>query len=361
LYSRIKNKLGRESLIPNQGVAQGSVISPALFNIYSEGLLHKLQEELHINLEDLLSYADDTLIICDSPYEVRNVIQTIKSWSAENNLKLNEKKSGIVEFLHRKSKPCLKIDSIDGFPVCKEYRYLGLKLSNKLYMKDQLAFIWWKAKEIQRQLYPFLSSADLDTRKSMWQTFIQPLIEFILPLYKWESAKCHRDKADSIIRGTFKLFTGLNSKTSNEIVDLLSGYNFKLRAQLIYIVSQNKWNCRKRGETFSFDSLPSYMKRALNPDKFNLCRRMPKELVTYLNTTRSLCPLCKVPNTLNHLELVHKYFFPGLKTVLQSTRKLQKAKIPRNESLKAVNEILNPLLQRLRNCISHLTSLSLLL
>ena len=42
IYSRIKIKIGNETFTPNVGVAQGSVISPALFNIYAEDLYKKL-------------------------------------------------------------------------------------------------------------------------------------------------------------------------------------------------------------------------------------------------------------------------------------------------------------------------------
>ena len=102
---------------------------------------------------------------------------------------------------------------------------LGLGKS-LLTMQSQLSFIKRKSGEIHKKLSPFIYKADLDTRKSLWQVFIQPLIEFVLPLYNFESAKCHIIYANSIIRGSFKLFTGLKKNTPNRIVDLLSGYDF---------------------------------------------------------------------------------------------------------------------------------------
>lgn len=77
LYYRIKIRLGKERVTPNQGVEQGSIISPALFNIYSEDLLLKLQTEENISIEDLLGYADDLCIIYDSLEEVSRVINAI--------------------------------------------------------------------------------------------------------------------------------------------------------------------------------------------------------------------------------------------------------------------------------------------
>ncbi len=356
LYSRVKIKLGEETLKPNQGVAQGSIISPALFNIYSEGLLQKLETELNISKEDLLAYADDTLVLCDTLDQARDVIKCIRSWSLENCMNLNEKKSGIVEFVDRTMKLKLKDQTFQGFPICNEYRYLGLKLTNKLSMKNQLNFIWWKAKEIHKRLCPFLLNAELDSRKNFWQMFVQPLIEFVLPLYQCEPTKSNINKADSIIRGTFKLFTGLNSRTSNEIVDFLSGYNFKLRARLIYDISLKKWDFRKKGKQFCYKLLPKYIKQALNPDKPNACKRMPKEFITYLNTTKSLCPLCNVPNSFPHLKYTHGCDFPDCKFVINLTKSEREKKKPRKQSLMAVREILNPLLVGLRKYVSNLTA-----
>jgi len=46
----------------------------------------------------LLGYADDLLVICSSLTQLRKVLEIIRVWSSQNNLKLNEK-SGIMEFL----------------------------------------------------------------------------------------------------------------------------------------------------------------------------------------------------------------------------------------------------------------------
>lgn len=45
IYCRTSIELGNESLRPNVGVAQGSIISPYLFNVYAEDMLLALQAD----------------------------------------------------------------------------------------------------------------------------------------------------------------------------------------------------------------------------------------------------------------------------------------------------------------------------
>ena len=96
LYSRQKLTFGSHSFTPNVGVAQGSLISPSLFNIYAEDMYKKIEEEACVSYQDMMGYADDLLILCTSKYQLSKVIKTIQTWSSDNNLGLNVKKSGIV-------------------------------------------------------------------------------------------------------------------------------------------------------------------------------------------------------------------------------------------------------------------------
>ena len=268
-------------------------------------------------------------------------------------MKLNERKSGIVEFVGRKMKTKLVSESFQGLPICKEYKYLGLKLTNKLSIQSQLNYIKKKSFGIHQKLSPFLHNADLDTRKSLWQIFIQPLIEFVLPLYYYESAKCHIAEANAIIRGSFKLFAGLKRNTANNIVDLLSGYNFPKRAYLVHEVSLYKWSVRKLGEKFEFGMLPQHIKDAFRHKTRNICSRMPRELIHYLNTLTSLCQTCKVPNTIHHLSNCHNKKFPDLLELLKLLDSTQTPKQIREKGLEKARNIIKPLLEKLRHCIEE--------
>ena len=93
IYDKLVIQLEASNFKPNLGVVQGSVISPSLFDIYTEPLL--LEPNKIIELEDILAYADDILILCEDQLTLERCINVIEEWSRENNLKINKKKSAV--------------------------------------------------------------------------------------------------------------------------------------------------------------------------------------------------------------------------------------------------------------------------
>ena len=72
LYSKTTLTVGNQKVQMNKGVMQGSIISPALFNIFIEPLLRKLNVEF--NMEDIFAYADDIAVCVYSISEERQLI-----------------------------------------------------------------------------------------------------------------------------------------------------------------------------------------------------------------------------------------------------------------------------------------------
>ena len=78
LYSKAKLKISND----NNGVLQGSLISPMLFNLYINDLIKELNE----NSYEILAYADDLCILCEGINQLLNVFKKIEKWSELNGI-----------------------------------------------------------------------------------------------------------------------------------------------------------------------------------------------------------------------------------------------------------------------------------
>ena len=90
LYSKAKLKISNNNICINvdNGVLQGSLISPMLFN--SNDLIKKLNQNSYV----ILAYADYLCILCERINELLNVLT--QRLNQLNRKKVNKKKSGIM-------------------------------------------------------------------------------------------------------------------------------------------------------------------------------------------------------------------------------------------------------------------------
>ena len=184
--------------------------SPALFNIFIKDLSSDLREGGDANIEDLLFYADDILILCTSPNQV-------EKWCTQNGLKLNKDKSGIVVFADRRAQKIPKMElknlqgntkkekalsdwtvsqkSIQGIPLCKSYKYLGTFLTSKLSCGSQIGYIKKETAHLFIKLYTYLANASAETRRDLWQTIVTPLYNAAFALLYFEPSQTHKRKS----------------------------------------------------------------------------------------------------------------------------------------------------------------------
>ena len=114
---RIAIKLGSESItfMATKGCPQGGVLSPLLWTLVMDDLLHLLHKEG----VDAQGYADDLVVIIRGKYEsvisdlMQNALNITNSWCRKKGLNINPKKTSIVPFTNRR-KLNLKAPTIDG-------------------------------------------------------------------------------------------------------------------------------------------------------------------------------------------------------------------------------------------------------
>ncbi len=80
------------------GVRQGGVLSPLLFNVYFYEMIHKLKKDgigckIGIHYIGALAYADDVILLCPSRYGLQKMIRICEEWWVEFRITFNAKKS----------------------------------------------------------------------------------------------------------------------------------------------------------------------------------------------------------------------------------------------------------------------------
>ena len=118
------------------GVLQGDTLSPTLFNIFANDLIHDVTNlNKGISVGDhnisILLYADDIAVLSENEENLQNVLDVIYNWSHRNMIKFNEKKSNVVHFRKKgKEKSNFRFSLGEQYiETIGEYKYLGLILN----------------------------------------------------------------------------------------------------------------------------------------------------------------------------------------------------------------------------------------
>src|SRR5688572_11115685 len=104
-----------------RGVRQGCVISPLLFNLYSEFMIREAMEEIEgirfggFNITDL-SYADDAVFVADKKKKLQMMIYKVNDTCKEYGMAINvrKKKVRVVggERVENGSQACFTLDGV---------------------------------------------------------------------------------------------------------------------------------------------------------------------------------------------------------------------------------------------------------
>ena len=130
------NKACSDLFHVTNGVKQGGILSPRLFNVYVDVLLESLRESgfgcrIGDQYVGCISYADDIFILTASLYSLKQMIMICENYASDFQVKFNGNKSKLIIF--RKGNieynPCIYVNS-EKVEIVKELNYLGFMISS---------------------------------------------------------------------------------------------------------------------------------------------------------------------------------------------------------------------------------------
>jgi hypothetical protein len=118
-----------------RGVRQGCVLSPSLFNVYTDFIFREIEEEnteeetpgivVGGHIINNLRYADDTALIAGSEEDLQTLVDTIKEESNKYGLNINKKKTQTMVITKKTEIPKVYI-KIDGKTLDQVHSFIYL-------------------------------------------------------------------------------------------------------------------------------------------------------------------------------------------------------------------------------------------
>ena len=120
-----------------QGVRQGCILSPFLFNIYSESIMREALKGFEGSIKlrgrtvTTLRYADDVALLAGSANELQELLNRTQVASRERGLKLNVEKTKVMLISKNSNQEDFKI-TLEGetIEIVKEFKYLGTLITD---------------------------------------------------------------------------------------------------------------------------------------------------------------------------------------------------------------------------------------
>ncbi len=228
-----------------KGVRQGCILSPCLFNIYSETVIQEALNHLdgiNINGERIsnIRYADDTALLAESQEQLQKMITKINNSCKKFGMSLNAKKTKVMIVEKKESREQLKIH-VDGTELEQvyQYSYLGSLITTdgrcirevkKRIIQAKEAF--WKNKEVMR------GDINLDLKLRLLKCYVYSIVSYAAETWTFSKEMKKRIRAFEMWTYRRILKISWTEKVKNEVIK--ERLNLKNREDLATIIARRK-------------------------------------------------------------------------------------------------------------------------
>lgn len=201
------------------GVRQGGIYSPKLYNIYSNIMITKVKEsKMGVKCGKsnfgIIMYADDLTLIADSPSELQKLIDLVDRLGIIDDVRFNAKKSTVLIFnaAGQHAEPVFNMNGVP-IPANKDTRYLGHQLNtgsdNGPHLKNRDSKVMRKISKL-KAIGLISSRMSIKSRTYLFKTYIRPIALDGLDTCNLDEDEVKRIK--TIEGNAIKAMVGLNKE-----------------------------------------------------------------------------------------------------------------------------------------------------
>ena len=221
---KVKDRLTRP-FVANQGVKQGCVLSPLLFNIFMSDLQEKLEKEENkpLKLDEnehvgCIIWADDILILSETEEGLQKMLNELGIFTEMNGLSVNISKTKVMVFnktgRHMRRNFFLNNNKLDSV---REHKYLGFLVTPSGEIKSGLNDLKDRAlrafMKIRNKLGPFFRERPLVSIK-LFDTLIKPILLYASDF--WGVLKLPQNNPiECLHHSCLKQILGVQKQTAN--------------------------------------------------------------------------------------------------------------------------------------------------
>ena len=208
-----------------QGVKQGCILSPLLFNIFLSDLQDKIERKENCPVElaqgqslGCIIWADDILLLTKSEIGLKNMLETLKNYTEHNGMSINTEKTEVMIF--NKTGRHIRKNFVYGdqtISTTRQYKYLGFLVtpSGEINsgLKDLKARAMRAFVKIRKQTGVLFQKYPLVSLK-LFEALIKPILLYASDF--WGILKLPNNNPLEIMQQSFyKQLLGVQKQTTN--------------------------------------------------------------------------------------------------------------------------------------------------